>query len=600
MPWAVRILPILLFLVFTLFFNTNLVTVRVSELNYLLENASVARDVLNDSEILGRFELVRRRLDQGESRLENYQLEARIQALTAPRGPSSRGALSVIGPLVPPLRGFLNALRAVLGKDAIHPEKEDGTLRALEVAYLRERGRSYGPALREYLRILPDLSAGSDLRATTLLHVAFCDSMLNSVGSARAVLADIISENPGKEQSAIAWNLLGFLDLLEKRRSVPLPGNPTDLDRAKRAYLLVDYSASISLLTGFILANGDDPRLAEAFYFRGRSHEEMGELPPAIADYRSVVSRSSTGNWARDARRRLILLGIIYGQGEQVARDAMGGALHSETAFLRAITPFARIVDPRALVGWPAVSAGVPRSKAAAAEIPQETSPDPVPPSAPDEMPTETVEIASVPTPLPAPEMPISPEQEAEKAHPDVTPGAVPEALPEALPEARASVFDPSGDLFLPPLRMAQSPEPSGVAVLASTIPGGSIAAVKAKRLVLERQYQEEIRLRKAYNAGSWVSLGAGVASTGTMGYFLYQAFASYAQYKAATSAGQAKTMREQTQFNSTAALTAGVAGGLALAAALTLQLIAPPAARTEDRIRVLDEAISLLGQASR
>jgi hypothetical protein len=84
------------------------------------------------------------------------------------------------------------------------------------------------------------------------------------------------------------------------------------------------------------------------------------------------------------------------------------------------------------------------------------------------------------------------------------------------------------------------------------------------------------------------------------MGYFLYQAFASYAQYQGATTAAQAKAMREQTQFNSTVAITAGVAGGLALAAALTLQLIAPSTAPTENRIHVLDEAIDQLGQASR
>lgn len=41
--------------------------------------------------ILGRLEMLMRRLDQGESRVENYELEARIQALTAPHRPHSIG-----------------------------------------------------------------------------------------------------------------------------------------------------------------------------------------------------------------------------------------------------------------------------------------------------------------------------------------------------------------------------------------------------------------------------------------------------------------------------------------------------------------------------
>jgi hypothetical protein len=569
---AIRTVPILLFLAFALFFNTNLVTVRVSELNYLLEDASGTQDVLDNSAILGRFELLKRRLEQGEGRVENYELEARIQALTAPRKSFSVDSPAAIGPLVRPLRAFLNGLRYVLGKAAIHPEAEDSTLGALEVAYLRERSRSYRQALSGYLRVLPQIAPGTDLRTTALLHVAFCDSMLNSTGSARMILTDIIAENPGKEQSVIAWKLLGFLDLLEQRRSTALPGKATDLDKAKQAYLLVDYSGSIDLLTGFILSHKDDPRLPEAYYFRGRSHEELGELAPAIDDYRIVASHSSSGPWTREAQRRLFLLGTIYGQGEKIARDAFGrDAQYSETAFVNAVTPYARIIDPSAVAAWLTGSSDIATAPASPVRIPPTVSPL------------------------------------IEAAQPEVLPEALPESTPEIASVPPAPVEVPPSvvlastrDLFLPPLRLTPNPEPPPVPILESTLPGGPAAALKAERAALEQRHQGEIRLRQGYNVGSWVSLGAGVASAGTMGYFLYQAFASYAQYQGATTAAQAKAMREQTQFNSAVAITAGVAGGLAFAAALTLQLIAPSTAPTESRIRVLDETIDQLGQASR
>jgi hypothetical protein len=147
---------------------------------------------------------------------------------------------------------------------------------------------------------------------------------------------------------------------------------------------------------------------------------------------------------------------------------------------------------------------------------------------------------------------------------------------------------------------LARNPEPAEVAILESTLPGGTAAALLAERTALEQRHEREIGLRRGYNVGSWISLGAGVASTGTMGYFLYRAFASYAQYQGATGVAQAQATREQTQFNSTVAVTAGVVGGLVLATALTLQLIAPATAPTEDRIRALDDAIAQLGQASR
>ena len=373
MQRALRAVPLLLFLLFALLFNTNLVTVRVSELNYLLEDASGTQEVLDNSAILGRFELLKRRLEQGESRVETYALEARIQALTAPRRPLSVDSRAAIGPLIRPLRAFLNGLRFVMGKSAIHPEAEDATLDALEVAYLRERARTYRQALDGYLRVLPQIPLGTDLRATALLHVAFCDSMLNSETNARVILTDVISENPGKEQSMVAWKLLDFLDLLDQKRGAGLPGKPSDLDKAKEAYLLVDYSTSIDLLTGFIVSHRTDPRLAEAFYFRGRSHEELGELVPAIDDYRTVISHPDAGTWTREAQRRLFLLGTIYGQGDKIARETAGtGAPKPGTAFISAVAPYARIIDPSAVAAWL-------NGSAEAARVPEPSLPGHIP-----------------------------------------------------------------------------------------------------------------------------------------------------------------------------------------------------------------------------
>ena len=186
-----------------------------------------------------------------------------------------------------------------------------------------------------------------------------------------------------------------------------------------------------------------------------------------------------------------------------------------------------------------------------------------------------------------------------------VAPSAAPSTAPAvaaapSVPAAPAAVLASTEDIFFPPLRLPSNPEPAEVPILGSTWPGGTAASLLAKRTALEQRHEREIGQRRGYNVGSWVSLGAGVASAGTMGYFLYQAFASYAQYQGATSVGQAQAMREQTQFNSAVAITAGVVGGLALATSLTLQLIAPPTAPTENRIRALDDAIAQLGQASR
>jgi hypothetical protein len=307
----------------------------------------------------------------------------------------------------------------------------------------------------------------------------------------------------------------------------------------------------------------------------------LGELVPAIDDYRTVISHPAAGTWTREAQRRLFLLGTIYGQGEKVGRDAFGtGAPSPGTAFISAVTPYARIIDPSAVAAWLTGSAAVARAPA----LPPAPVAADSPIHEPGGLPGTEIEVASIPS------APILPD--ANTAAQPESPAAVTEE-----PKAPSVVLASTGDLFLPPLRLTPNPEPAAIPILESTLPGGPAAALRAERAVLAQRHEREMGQRRGYNVGSWVSLGAGVVSTGTMGYFLFQAFASYAQYNAATSAAQAQAMREQTLFNSSVATVAGVVGGLALATALTLQLIAPPTAPTADRIRVLDEAIDQLGQ---
>jgi hypothetical protein len=123
---------------------------------------------------------------------------------------------------------------------------------------------------------------------------------------------------------------------------------------------------------------------------------------------------------------------------------------------------------------------------------------------------------------------------------------------------------------------------------------------MKGERAKLEELHRAEISLRRGYDTGSWVSLGVGITSMGAMGYFLYQAFDSYAKYQGATSPGQARAMREATQSSQYTAIGAGIVGGVALTTALMLQLLGPRAADTQREIDALDRAIEKLQEASR
>jgi hypothetical protein len=305
----------------------------------------------------------------------------------------------------------------------------------------------------------------------------------------------------------------------------------------------------------------------------------LGEHTPAIEDYRTVIVHPAD-IWTREAQRRLILLGTIYGQGKNIARDILRvGDRSSETTFVNAITPYARIIDPKSVATWLSGFTDV-----ALAPLPMTLPP------AVSSVVSPNVPQKNIPEPTPL--------AQTDGATATVAPS---DALPSAATSAPPETFHTSTEnLFLPPLRMVPNPEPDGIPTLESTFPGDPSVALLVERTALEQQYQREIEMKQGYNVGSWISLGTGVASTGTLAYFLYEAFSSYAKYQGATSAGQAQTMKGQTQFNSAMAITAGVVGGLALGSALMLQLFSPPTAITADRIRALDDAIDQLGKRPR
>jgi tetratricopeptide (TPR) repeat protein len=326
MRMAFKIVLVALIIAVPLLFNRDLIDVRMSELDYLLGKAAKLTNIPNATNILGRYELIKRRIETGERNIDNYEFEARIQVLAQEDQKLNLDHVQKARLYVLPVKPMLRALRLAMGKQLIDPQDEHTALSALELGYLLERNRKYTKAIEKYDQVLTMQGLSPEIESTVLLHKAFCNSMLNDYEGTKQILRRIIHDYPETEASIISWKLLSFLTSIEgRRREVEVSGR-SDFDLGKEYYLLVDYRKAIEHLSAFLEENETDTRVPEARYYRGRSHEELGEIDEALDDYIDVILFEESTLWAKEANRRRLMLGEFYDEGEEVSGKARAQA----------------------------------------------------------------------------------------------------------------------------------------------------------------------------------------------------------------------------------------------------------------------------------
>ena len=317
-----NIFLLLFFLILTVLFNIGLIDVRFQEINYLLGKAAFDQDASNALGIVAKYELIRRRMEAGEASPENYELEARIQALISGDRFSEEEELSKKKKYLIPVRIFLNSIRFALGKEFVNLQEENKIIKVLEIGYFWERNRKYSEAIKIYKEVLdmPDLD--HDVRSAVLIHKAFCHSMMSEYKKSKEMYERVINLYPNTEAGILSWKLLGFLEKMEVKRQKVKRTKLTHFDKAKQYYLVMDYRNSIKYFSKFLQENKKGRRIAEARFFKGRSHEEIGETEEAVEEYRRIIKIDRTKKWAKEANRRMLMLGEFYDYKKKMAEEA--------------------------------------------------------------------------------------------------------------------------------------------------------------------------------------------------------------------------------------------------------------------------------------
>lgn len=345
-----RVSAILLILSATVLYNFGLIDIRFEEIRYLLGSIASQEETSNTFGIVAKYELIKRRMTEGEDNASNYELEAKIQALTSQVNQKQKENTWNMRFYKAPIRFVVNSTRIFLGKKIISPKEDDKIINVLEIGYFWERNRKYNEAIKIYDDVIKTPGINPDMNAAVLVHKAFCVSMLGNYKESKSIYEIVISQFPNTEGGVLSWKLLDFIQNMESGREALEQKTLSEFEKARQFYLLMDFRNSIKNFSIFLNSKPAPEMVSEAHFFKGRAHEELGEGEEAIAEYREVIQSDKTKKWGKQANRRLLMLGQFYDQKKNIADEAKRQLeAYQDQVFLGNIQQYSKLVTHSSL-----------------------------------------------------------------------------------------------------------------------------------------------------------------------------------------------------------------------------------------------------------
>jgi tetratricopeptide (TPR) repeat protein len=325
------------FIVFLLLMNSALLRYRQDEIMY---NLDILSQEINDDKsfgLIGRYQLVKKRLAHGGENasdlIDEVRLQQMLQTMESENPVKGKKEWNVLNILADPaVRYYIRGLSYLQGKES--PADIYHTYRnpLLELSYFFERNRKWNKALLVMGKLFDKNTLPPEpAYRYILLHSGFCFAMLSRNDEAGNSLYQLIHSFPGTPEAETAQKLLGVLNAVKKGVHQVLAGNAAPEVKGERLYLLSSYTRALQHYNIFFkTADTSHPRFYKSLYFRGRTYEELGDSRHAIEDFREVISKQPGSIWAIKANRRMFMLGTVYGGDKQLIADSIQQSKHDK------------------------------------------------------------------------------------------------------------------------------------------------------------------------------------------------------------------------------------------------------------------------------
>lgn len=327
-PYKWVLLPLIALLGILAFMLLQVISdLRLVQVNQNLQQYRQSEANASSAGLVARFQLIRNRIQRGYESSQDYINEGRMFAILSAEYSSDQRPQRYSF-LQGPARFILNSLALFSGKEAFDYGDEKAQ-RMVELAYFFERRRKYEQAIALYTKAQPLFANDSEDWQYILLHRGFNYALDGKKDQATADLKTVIERGKGNNNAQTAKKLLAFIQNIDARMK-QLKALPLSLQKGIAYYNLMNYRRSIDVLN--LLKPASQPR----FFYRGRSYEELGNINQAIADYRRTIELNPGTDLAKQANRRLYMLGAYYTGNDNLKKQAISTSKQiGDTQFIK-------------------------------------------------------------------------------------------------------------------------------------------------------------------------------------------------------------------------------------------------------------------------
>lgn len=306
---------VLLLALYSVFLMKTIFELRITEVSFHLRSESTRGDAAS-SILLSRFELILYRKEMGETS-EAYLREGRLMTVMSAlqklpeenRGPAF---------LVKPAILVINIVAELTRSEPFQVTDGFQKERLLQAAYIFERKRKFTEAIELYEKTENEYALAFDEQAYVHLHKGFSLAAKGHFEPAIHDLEAVLTEAPDTEMAYTADVLLSYLRsfLKQKQKIMQLPDS---VSKGQRFFEIMAYDEAVTLLNDLEITN----RSQRLYFYRGRSHEETGNIAEALNDYRYVIKLDSDSEYGIKANRRLYLLSTFYEKNTTLQQQAL-------------------------------------------------------------------------------------------------------------------------------------------------------------------------------------------------------------------------------------------------------------------------------------
>jgi tetratricopeptide (TPR) repeat protein len=291
--------------------------IREKELKLSLQKLDQGETSSKTDGLIARYRLIQSQHDALKESFSDYIKEERLMALLSASDSKNQKYLISNDLIINTAYHFVNIFNFMINLEPLIGLAENKGTKMLEIAYFYERKRNYSKAISIYDIAEKYFQPVSREIAYIYLHKGFCSAILGKNKLATINYQKVINSTNAGEMTETAQVLLSYI-FASKQKEEKIKAMPISHNKGIAYYKALSYTKAVKVFNEVEKKNPDQ----KLYFYRGRSHEELGKSRKAIKDYKKSIEMDSKSVYAKQANRRLYILGAFYENNKKIKEEA--------------------------------------------------------------------------------------------------------------------------------------------------------------------------------------------------------------------------------------------------------------------------------------